>query len=202
MPRKVKKIPNYFTPEEAAALVDAAPSCPTLRAFRFVLRTGLRVSETLALRRSELRLNHDPPLIIVRGESPGNEAKNEREVPTPADLLESLADLASFHSKDRNKPMLDMSQQWAGQTMKKAAAQIGMDPKRAHPPRLPPYLRAELRPARSAHPGPAEMAGAPVPGRHPAMCRTGRRTPLLGGQAVKVPVLSESGHSLNAIILK
>ena len=51
----------------------------------------------------------------------------------PADLLESLTDLASFHSKDRNKPMLDMSQQWVGQAMKKAAALVGMDPKRAHP---------------------------------------------------------------------
>ena len=52
MARKVKRIPDYFTPEEAAALVDAAPTYPTRMAFRIMLRTGLRVSETLALRRS------------------------------------------------------------------------------------------------------------------------------------------------------
>ena len=133
MARKVKRIPDYFTPEEAAALVEAAPTYPTRMAFRIMLRTGLRVSETLALRRSDLRLGHYPPLISVRADSPGNKARKGREVPVPADLLDSLADLASFHSKDRSRPMLDMSQQWVGQAMKKAAVQVGMDPKRAHP---------------------------------------------------------------------
>lgn len=133
MARNVKRIPDYFTLEEAAALVDAAPTYPTRMAFRIMLRTGLRVSETLALCRSDLRLNHDPPLISVRADSPGNKAKKGREVPVPADLLESLSDLASLHSKDRNRPMLNMSQKWVGQAMKKAAAQVGMDPKRAHP---------------------------------------------------------------------
>ena len=29
MPRKIQQIPDYFTPEEAAALVEGAPSYPT-----------------------------------------------------------------------------------------------------------------------------------------------------------------------------
>ena len=44
MARSPQKLPDYFTPEEAAALVLAAPSYPTRMAFRIMLRTGLRVS--------------------------------------------------------------------------------------------------------------------------------------------------------------
>ena len=51
MARRLQKLPDYFTEEEAVAkLVDAAPSYPTRMAFRIMLRTGLRVSEALALR--------------------------------------------------------------------------------------------------------------------------------------------------------
>ena len=57
MARRPHKLPDCFTPEEAAALVVAAPSYPTRMAFRIMLRTGLRVSEALSLRRSGLRLS-------------------------------------------------------------------------------------------------------------------------------------------------
>ena len=133
MARKVRQIPDYFTPEEAAALVEAAPTYPTRMAFRIMLKTGLRVSEALSLRRTDLRLDQDPPIISVRADSPGNKAKKGREVPVPADLLESLGDLASFHSKDRHRPMLDISRQRVSQAMKEAALEVGIDPKRAHP---------------------------------------------------------------------
>ena len=114
-------------------MVAAAPSYPARMAFRIMLRTGLRVSEVLSLRRSDLRLNQDPPTISVRADAPGNKARNGREVPIPADLLESLADLASFHSKDRSRPMLDISRQWVGEAMKRAAVEAKIDPARSHP---------------------------------------------------------------------
>lgn len=101
-------------------------------AFRIMLRTGLRVSEALSLRRSDLRVNQDPPVISIRSEVPGNKARKGREVPIPADLLQSLVDLASFHSKDRNRPMLDITRQWVGESMKRAAVSVGIDPVRAH----------------------------------------------------------------------
>lgn len=56
MARRPHKLPDCFTPEEAA-LVVAAPSYPTRMAFRIMLRTGLWVSEALSLRRSGLRLS-------------------------------------------------------------------------------------------------------------------------------------------------
>ena len=130
MPRSLKKIPDYFTEEEAVALVEAAPSYLARMAFRIMLKTGLRVSEALALRRVDLRLDQDPPIIVVQANSPGNKG---REVPVPADLVESLRDLASFHTKDRYQPMLNLSRQRVGQVMKDAAQQVGIDPARAHP---------------------------------------------------------------------
>ena len=133
VPRKVQQIPDYFTPEEAAALVEGAPSYPTRMAFRLMLKTGLRVSEALALRRVDLRLGQDPPIIVVRADSPGNKAKKGREVPVPADLVESLHDLASFHNKDRQRPMLDISRWRLSQVMKETALEVGIDPARAHP---------------------------------------------------------------------
>ena len=153
MATKVQQIPDYFTPEEAAALVEGPPSYPTRMAFRLMLKTGLRVSEPLALRRVDLRLDQaprsswcgdaegltramvrpGPPIIVVRADSAGNKARKGREVPVLADLVESLHDLASFHNKDRQWPMLDISRWRLSQVMKETALQVGIDPKRAQP---------------------------------------------------------------------
>ena len=117
MARRSQKLPDYFTPDEAEALVTAAPTYPTRMAFRIMLRTGLRVSEALALRRSDVRLDQDPPLIMVRADSLGNKAKKGQEVPVPADLVESLRDLASFRTNDHYRPMMDIPCQRIGQVM-------------------------------------------------------------------------------------
>ena len=101
-------------------------------AFRLMLKTGLRVSEALALRRVDLRLDQDPPIIVVRADSPGNKARKGREVPVPADLVESLHDLASFHNKDRQRAMLDISRWRLSHVMKETAREVGIDPARAH----------------------------------------------------------------------
>ena len=128
MPRSLRRIPDYFTEEEAGALVDAAPSYPARMAFRIMLKTGLRVSEALALRRVDLRLDQHPPIIVVAADSPGNKGRRGREVPVPADLVESLRDLASSHSKNHYQPMLNLSRQRIGQVMKDAAREVGIDP--------------------------------------------------------------------------
>ena len=62
MPRKPKKLPDYFTPEEASV---------------------------------------------------------------HADLVESLANLKSFHRRDRHRPLFDISRQWVSKSMKEAAAPQG-----------------------------------------------------------------------------
>ena len=133
MPRKRTQLPDYFTEEEAAALLNGAPSYPARMAFRIMLKTGLRVSEALALRHVDLRLDEYPPIIVVRADSPGNKGRKGREVPVPDDLVESLRDLASSHTKDRYRPMVDLSRQRLSQIMKQVALENGMDPARAHP---------------------------------------------------------------------
>ena len=133
MERRLQQIPDYFTPEEASAPVKGAPSYSTRMAFRIMLKTGLRVSEALALRRVALRQDRKPPIIVVRADSPDNKARKGREVPVPAGLVKSLPGLASFHSKDRSRPMLDITRQWVADSMKRAAADAGIDSARAHP---------------------------------------------------------------------
>ena len=66
-------------------------------------------------------------------DAPGNKTRKDRAVPFPAGLLEGLADLAAFHSKDRSRPMLDISRQWVGESTKRTAAAAGIDATRAHP---------------------------------------------------------------------
>ena len=180
MPRSLQRIPDYFTEEEAGALVDAAPSYPARMTFRIMLKTGLRVSEALALRRVDLRLDQHPPIIVVAADSPGNKGRRGREVPVPADLVESLRDLASSHNKDHYQPMLNLSRQRIGQVMKDAAREVGIDPARAHPQRLPAHLRPQLRAAGRAYSRPAEVAGPRVDGGHAALCGAGRSAPRMG----------------------
>ena len=86
------------------------------------------MSEALALRQVDLRLDQNPPIIVVEADSPGNKARKGREVPVPADLVESLRDLVSPHTKDRYQPMLNLSRQRVGQVMKDAAQQVSIDP--------------------------------------------------------------------------
>ena len=50
------------------------------------------MSECLSLRFADLRLTQDPPIISLRPDVPGKKARRGREVPVPADLVESLAD--------------------------------------------------------------------------------------------------------------
>ena len=95
---------------------------------RIMLRTGLRVSECLSLRSEDLRLSQDPPILSLRPDVPGNKAKRGREAPVPADLVESLSDLKSFHRRDRHRPLFDISRQWVSKSMKEEEAATGIYP--------------------------------------------------------------------------
>ena len=100
----------------------AAPNYQVRMAIWVMLGTGLRIGLCLSLRPADLRLNRDPPILSLRPDVPGNKAKQGRDVPVPADLVESLADLKSFHRRDRNGPFFDISRQWVSKSMKGAAA--------------------------------------------------------------------------------
>ena len=61
----------------------------------------------------------------------GNKARRWRKVPILADLVESLADLAYFGSKDGNRPVLDIFRQPVGEATKRAPLEVAIDPSRA-----------------------------------------------------------------------
>ena len=133
MPRKPKKLPDYFTMEEANELVQATESGDTRLAMRLMLRCGLRVSEALQIRPSQLRFDRSPPIISLPADIVGNKAKTAREIPIPEDLVEILRDRASGETKARNRLLVELSRQAVGQGMKKAAEVAGVDPARVHP---------------------------------------------------------------------
>ena len=68
MARKPQRLPDYFTPEEASALVAAAPSYQVRMAMHIMLRTELRVCECLSLRPADLRLDRAPSSTCHRAE--------------------------------------------------------------------------------------------------------------------------------------
>ena len=175
MARKPQKLPDYFTPEEAKALLAEAPSYQVRMAMRVMLRTGLRVGECLSLRPADLRLKQAPPIISLRPEVTGNKSKKGREVPIPDDLVEHLADLASSQAKDRERPLFNISRQWVSKSMKEAAVEAGLDPGRAHPHAL-----------RHTYGRTAVLNGVPTPVLqqwlgHRSLAETERYVQLAGG---------------------
>ena len=131
--RKARELPDYFTMEEAQALIQATDSAETKFIMRLMLRCGLRVSEALALRPSHLRLEQDPPIIVVPVVV-GNKAKKEREVPIPADIVEFVRDRASGKTKALNDTLVSITaRQTINHGMKRAARVAGIDPDRAKP---------------------------------------------------------------------
>ena len=133
MPRKPRKLPDYFTMEEAAKLVQATESGDTRLAIRLMLRCRLRVSGALQVRPSQLRFDRSPPIISLPADIVGNKAKTAREILIPDDLVEVPRDRASSETKARNRPLVGLSRQAVGQGMKRAATGVGIQPSRVHP---------------------------------------------------------------------
>ena len=48
----------------------------------------------------------------------------------PADLVELLADLKSFHRGDLHRPLFYISRQWVSKRVKEEAVAAGIDPAR------------------------------------------------------------------------
>ena len=72
--RKPEKLPDYFTSEEASALVTAAPSYQVRTAMRIMIHARLRVSECLFLRPMDIWLDRAPSSTCRRAELQGHKA--------------------------------------------------------------------------------------------------------------------------------
>ena len=75
---------------------------------------------------ADLRLNRDPPILSLKPDVPGNNAKRGRDVPVPAHLVESLANLASFHRRARHRSLFGINRLWVSKNRKGAAAESFM----------------------------------------------------------------------------
>ena len=179
MPRKPRKLPDYFTMEEANELILAVESSDARLATRLMLRCGLRVSEALQVRPSQLRFDRSPPIISLPADIVGNKAKTAREIPIPEDLVEVLRDRASGETKARNRPLVELSRQAVGQGNEEGRGRGRHSAIQGPSPRLPAHLRAPLySPGRTGQ-RPAEVAGPLVSGNDHAIRVPGRGAPLL-----------------------
>ena len=71
-------------------MIQATESGDARLAMRLMLRWGLRVSEALQVRPSQLRFDRSPPIISLPADIVGNKARTAREIPIPDDLVEVL----------------------------------------------------------------------------------------------------------------
>ena len=198
MPRKPKKLPDYFTMEEADALILATESRDTRLAMRLMLRCGMRVSEALEVRPSHIRFDRTPPLISLPADIPGNKAKVEREIPIPEDLVELLRDRASGETKARNLRLVEISRQAVGQGMKKAAMLTGVEPARGPSSCTAAYLRPALHPPGRTGQRPPAMAGPRHADHDHALRPLGGRPPFLRGPNLGDKMFSKYGCGNNA----
>ena len=179
MPRKPRKLPDYFTMEEAAKLVQATESGDTRLAMRLMLRCGLRVSEALQVRPSQLRFDRSPPIISLPADIVGNKAKTAREIPIPEDLVEILRDRASGETKARNRPLVGTVPPGGGAGNEEGRGGGRHSAFQSPSPCLPAHLRAPLHPPGRTGQRPSEVAGPLVSGNDHAIRVPGRGAPLL-----------------------
>ena len=169
MPRKPRKLPDYFTMEEANELIQATESGDTRLAMRLMLRCGLRVSEALQVRPSHLRFDRSPPIISLPADIVGNKAKTAREIPIPEDLVEILRDRASGETKARNRPLVEVSRQAVGQGNEESRGGGRHSAFQSPSPCLPAHLRAPLHSPGRTGQRPSEVAWPLVAGNDHAI---------------------------------
>ena len=177
MARKPVKLPNYFTTEEASALVEAAPSYPVKMAMRVMLRTGLRVSECLSLRPADLRFNQDPPIISLRPEVTGNKKQAGEGDPHPRRPC-LLPERHGFHAAaGPPTPPLRRLEAMGQQEHEGCGRRSGPRPGTGPSPCPPAHLRADRGPQRGPDAGAPAVAGPPLPGGDGALRPAGRWPP-------------------------
>ena len=127
-PRLPKTLPKYLSEAEIDALMQAAAPRPTTRAaLELLYATGLRISEMLALRRSELLRR--PEMLVVRGKG-----GRERMVLISQAAHDAIAALpAGQHLFPGRDPARPMTRQGVGLLLKHAALHAGLDPARVSP---------------------------------------------------------------------
>ena len=126
--RKGNTLPEYLEEPEVTALELAAPHIHARLLILIQWRSGLRVSEAVALEPGDLSLSADHPTLRVR-RGKGNKT---RVVPVHPELVGALASAVVYGRRNRSGPIIQATRQtawrWVQQSMERAVAQGGIDP--------------------------------------------------------------------------
>ena len=136
-PRLPQTLPKYLSEAEVDALLAAAAARPPAQArlmraaLEILYATGLRVSELLALRRTQL--SGDALMLIVKGKG-----GKERMVPLSDSARDAAAALVagappSKHLFPARKPAEPLTRQQFALALKQVALDAGLDPGRVSP---------------------------------------------------------------------
>ena len=118
----VKPLPEYLEQDDVEALIQAAPLARnrTQAKPRLLMllqwRAGLRISEALNLRGSDLSLESDRPTLRVRSGKGGK----ARIVPVHSELRAALASFLAFRDVPEDAKMVNVTRQTALQWVKEA----------------------------------------------------------------------------------
>ena len=92
-PPKVKPLPRYLEPHEVRALLNEAD--PYYRAlFKFLLSTGLRISELVSLKKDDISFYGSAAKIRVRGKG-----SKERVIAVPAEVVQEALEAGVLERK-------------------------------------------------------------------------------------------------------
>ncbi|MBU1027109.1 MAG: tyrosine-type recombinase/integrase [Candidatus Margulisbacteria bacterium] len=103
MPRRTARtaaLPTYLEPQQIAALIEAAPTPQARVMMTLMWRSGLRVSEALAVRAADVRLDGEQPTLRVRHGKGGR----PRMVPIHQALLPMLEGLRLYRDRAGQGP--------------------------------------------------------------------------------------------------
>ena len=127
--RHPKKLPEFLEADEVKALIQAAPNTRAKLAMLIQWRAGLRISEAIAVTRSDCHIDAEPPELKVRQ----GKGSKDRLVPLHPDLRDSLENFLDMSDRKAADALVGVTRQVAWRWYKEALAicyAAGTDPRR------------------------------------------------------------------------
>ena len=114
--RNTGRIPAYLEPAEITALISHAENSRARLAMRLQWRAGLRIAEAVAVIRSDVHLNADPPELLVRA----GKGNKDRLVPLHPELAAALENYIDASDRRADDPLIGVTRQHAWRWYKSA----------------------------------------------------------------------------------
>ena len=121
------RLPEYLEPGEVETLIRCAPGVSAALVFLIQWRAGLRISEALALRYSDLSLEGEHPTLMIRL----GKGFKARRVPVHPELKAALRNAQRYTRGDKNALLIGVVRQTASRWVQTAyfkAVELGAMP--------------------------------------------------------------------------